>query len=421
MNRPRRRHRRNAAALISAVAILLVVAAFAALLISVHTVRLSTAEAEVHRLRAEAAALAATQLTLWEVSNDADLKAALARVVYEGDTSFEADPLFQIQGDLAGAAFHADVWPGDDTVRLKSRGTSGGAYYDRWAHMPMVLGGGQFETGFTVVGGTRTTVTLRNKYVRPVVVCSVQYRNNSVPVVPRVSGVTNNSFMVRLQNPSDKPVKPEKVCYLVMEEGVWTIGDLKCEAQTYTSTVTDHAWRWKGEKQSYGQDYKNPVVVGQVMTENDPDWSVFWCYGKYRGNPPSSKHLRTGKSVCEDNDRTRADETVGFIVFEKAHGTIAGVEFEAALGPDTIRGVQGWPPYPYWFKKRFSSAPQVALVATAGLDGSNGGWAQIHGATLATRKILFLAIDEDQIRDKERSHTTEQVGYIVFESSVAYP
>ena len=132
-------HRRNAAALVSVVEILIVVAAFAGVFLSVHSAQVSTEEAGIHRLRA-AAALAATHLTLWELGNDSDLRTAMARVVYEGDTSFEADPLIEVQGDLAGATFSVDVWPGDDTLRLKSTGVSGGVYYDRWAQMPLTLG-----------------------------------------------------------------------------------------------------------------------------------------------------------------------------------------------------------------------------------------------------------------------------------------
>jgi hypothetical protein len=52
----------------------------------------------------------------------------------------------------------------------------------------------------------------------------------------------------------------------------------------------------------------------------------------------------------------------------------------------------------------------------AGMDGYNGGWAYIHGSTFATTKSLYLSIDEDMIGDSERSHTTEQVGYVVFET-----
>jgi hypothetical protein len=131
--------RRTAAALVSMIVILVVVAAFAAVFLSVHTARLATEEHAVHRLRAQAATLAATHLTLWKLRNDTELQDSLARVIYEGDTPFAADPLFEVNGELAGATFSVDVWPGADTVRLKSTGISGGIYYERWAQIAIEL------------------------------------------------------------------------------------------------------------------------------------------------------------------------------------------------------------------------------------------------------------------------------------------
>ena len=117
----------------------------------------------------------------------------------------------------------------------------------------------------------------------------------------------------------------------------------------------------------------------------------------------------------------RANETIGFIVIEAGHGTINGVEFEASISADTVRGVTNAPPYVRDFITPFGSPPQVAVVTQAAMDGNNGGWAQTHGATQTTAASLFLSIDEDQIGDAERNHTTEQVFYVVFESPVVYP
>ncbi|OAD18631.1 hypothetical protein THIOM_005765 [Candidatus Thiomargarita nelsonii] len=78
------------------------------------------------------------------------------------------------------------------------------------------------------------------------------------------------------------------------------------------------------------------------------------------------------------------------------------------------------PPYTYTFNSVFTSAPSVALTSMAGMDGGNGGWSYTYGATMATSTTLYLAVDEDQIQDTERNHTTEQISYIVFESPVVY-
>ena len=275
------------------------------------------------------------------------------------------------------------------------------------------------EGGVVTADGTHVTVGLVNTYDSPVVVCSVQYANNTTPVVARVSNVTSTSFDLRLQNPSDQTVAAENVSYLVIEEGIWTVDGVKIEAQKYLSTVTDEDGSWVGEAQSYGQSYINPVVVGQVMSENDPAWSVFWCQGGALEDPPSPSALVTGKTVCEDTNVVRADETVGFIVFEGGHGTIGGVEFEAFLGADTVAGAGDTPPYSYTFGTAFSAAPTVAVTTMAGVDGANGAWAQTHGSTMATATTLYLSVDEDQIGDAERGHTTEQVGYTVFAAPFA--
>ena len=279
----------------------------------------------------------------------------------------------------------------------------------------------QLEASATLVGSTPVTVSLSRTFSSPVVVCTIWLGNNSVPVVPRVSNVTATSFDVRLENPSGGAVVAEYVSYIVVEEGVWTIDGVKLEAQSYLSTVTDEDGSWDGEEQSYGQGYTNPVVLGQVMTENDANWSVFWCRGTGTTSPPSSIALSTGKTVCEDPLEMRADETVGFMVIEAGHGTLGGVAYEAALGADTVQGVDNGPPFAYNFAAAFGSAPQVGLASVAGMDGNNGAWAVVYGPTPTTTTRLYLAADEDQLADSERNHTDEQVGYLVFERPVLYP
>ena len=48
------------------------------------------------------------------------------------------------------------------------------------------------------------------------------------------------------------------------------------------------------------------------------------------------------------------------------------------------------------------------------MDGLEGGWPILYGAGAVARDALGLAIDEDWYWDPERSHTTEQVAYLVF-------
>jgi hypothetical protein len=144
--------RKSAAALVSMIVILVAVAAFAGAFLNVHDTRVALEEAGVQRLRAEAAAMAATHITLRQLKTNSVLQADMARVVYEKDTAFDAPPLYEIAGDLTGTVFQIAVWPGLDSVRLRARGISDGVYYERWTQMPMrlrttdnLLLGGDFE------------------------------------------------------------------------------------------------------------------------------------------------------------------------------------------------------------------------------------------------------------------------------------
>ncbi|MCH8147333.1 MAG: hypothetical protein IH987_04965 [Planctomycetes bacterium] len=284
-----------------------------------------------------------------------------------------------------------------------------------------VGGGAQMETGTVSVGGGGTTVNLTNSYASPVIVCSVNFNNNTIPVVTRVGAVTSTSFDVRLQQAGAGTVVAETVHYIVVEEGTWTIDGVNIEAQLYLSTVTDENNSWVGEAQTYGQSYTTPVVLGQVMSENDADWSVFWDQGTSRTTPPSAGSLRTGKTVCEDSLTIRADETIGFIVIEAGSGTINGVAYESALGADTVLGVTNAPPYAYTFGSAFGSTPEVGIVTMAAVDGGNGGWAVLFGPAPLSATGMNLAIDEDTIQDLERNHISEQVNYLVFETAVVFP
>ena len=76
--------------------------------------------------------------------------------------------------------------------------------------------------------------------------------------------------------------------------------------------MTDENDNWVGEAQTYGQSYTTPVVLGQVMSENDAAWSQFWAQGATRTSPPSGTVLRTGTMGGQDTNTTRASETVGF-------------------------------------------------------------------------------------------------------------
>ena len=269
-----------------------------------------------------------------------------------------------------------------------------------------------------------TAVSLSNTYSSMVVVCSPNYDSSSAPLTPRVRNAAGSGFDLRVDRvdgSSAAPISGVPVHCVAAEEGVYNTADhgVKMEAVKYTSTVTDRAASWVGESRSYANSYTSPVVIGQVMSYNDPAFSVFWARGASRTAPPSSSTLFTGKNVAEDPNQIRADEIVGYIVIESGTGTIGALEYTAAAGSDTIRGTGNAPPYSYAIGGLTSVSS--AIVSAAAMDGNNGGWPILHGLNPVTTGGLQLSFDEDQINDPERSHTTEQVAYLVLGTTVPVP
>jgi hypothetical protein len=279
-----------------------------------------------------------------------------------------------------------------------------------------------------------TTVPLGYEYGdEMVVVCSPNYDLSAPgPAIARVRNARGSSFEVGLGRPWYGTFGGEdfsaNVYCMVVREGFYTKGEdgVNMEAVKLANfTSTDHAGSWSGQRQIYQNVYTRPVVVGQVMSPNtenppsycpglicEPDWSVFWSRGTAVTNPPSSSTLYVGRHTGEDKTG-RDPETLMYVVIESGTGTIEGLKYVAALGADTVRGMQNRPPFNYSLSGLASAS--AAIVSQAGMDATDGGWAVLYGPSAVSATRLRLAIDEDWYLHSERNHTTEQVSYIVFE------
>lgn len=276
----------------------------------------------------------------------------------------------------------------------------------------------KLETGVIKnVGSTFQTVTLPQSYASMVVVCTPVYTGADEPAVVRVQNATGNSFEVRVQNTSNTVLTDYAVHYMVVEEGVYTeaVHGVKMEAVKALSVLTARSGSWVFEPRTYQQAYTSPVVVGQVMTQNDFNWSVFWSSdGLAADAPPSATGLACGKHNGQDDvNVTRLDETIGYIVIEEGSGTIDGIDYVAAVGPDIIEGIQEAPaPWTYSLAP-LGIATEVIAVETA-QDGGDGSWMVLYGPYPIVGANVDLAQDEDQIRDTERDHTNDQAAFIAF-------
>lgn len=259
------------------------------------------------------------------------------------------------------------------------------------------------------------TVTLQNSYVNPVVVATVLTPDLSFdPVVTRVRNASGNSFDLRVQNPGGSTNDKYGVYYFVAEAGVYdaaTYG-ITMEAVTANSANTSGKSNWSTgnfEARTYGQTYSNPAILGQVMTQNDADFSVFWSSrSNSRTTPASATNFAAGKHAGEDTSLARADETVGYIVIESGTYTLPdGKIITAGNGSDIVRGMDNGAGYAYDLG---GINAEAAVLSSAAMDGGDGGWPVLKQPVDGSS--IYTAIDEDQIQDSERNHTTEQVAYL---------
>ncbi len=270
------------------------------------------------------------------------------------------------------------------------------------------------------VGGSFQAVNFENSYTSAVPSCIYNLPNTSdPPAVVRIQSVGAGSMQVRLQEPrNSSAVTSGSVFCLVAEEGVNTLADgRRVEARRVTSTVThgrnvplgNGAGTMQNVSGSFS-GFTNPMVLGQVMTFGDSDFSVFHANDcEASGNPPYLSGFADGicvtKMVAEDTT-TRGNETLGIIVIESGSGNYDGIAYTAALGGNSIDGV-GNSGASYGLGGTF----EFATATLSGLNGNNGGWAVFLGSGAVGGATLSLAIDEDQLQDTERSHIAENVAY----------
>ncbi len=281
---------------------------------------------------------------------------------------------------------------------------------------PSKIDGGVVQVDST---GLWVGVELDYDYLQPVVIATPSYGANGQPLITRIRHAEGARFelMVSRADHSTTPVGPIEVNYLVVEAGLYD----GFEAGTVVVDNPDRKGDWEGISIT-GEvgNYDAPIVVGQVLTANNTDRPVtFWARGTTPNDPPSSDAIFVGTHVGERPRGSMVPETVGYIIFESGQRSVGDIELVAGLGDDTIQGVDDNPPYTYEFTGLDDAT--FAVVSIAGMDGNDGGWTVLWGDDPVSNNGLQLAIAEENWRDDEQRHTTEQASYIVVDATGSFP
>ncbi len=266
------------------------------------------------------------------------------------------------------------------------------------------------------VGTDWQRVYLQNTYESMVVIANIIMDTpDQKPAVTRIRLAEGNSFEIKLQNPNNENFGGYGVTYTVVEEGTYTLEEhgVNLEAKKVLATSTSSSAAWLYEDRTYENAYTRPVVIGQVMSYNDEDWSVFWASANgNRAEPPTATGFSASKHVGEDSSTDRASEVIGYVVIEEGSYFVEGTYFYAAIGDDIVRGVNNTSAG-YAYSTDLSNL-ECAVMSMATMKGLDGGFPVLFSDSPFSGQDILIAIDEDQLADDERSHSAEQVSFLAF-------
>lgn len=345
--------------------------------------------------------------TIWSQTDEYDSDDGNIDVGTAGEVS-----LAQASGGVCPASTWTFDVPGDYTYNPADIEVAGGV-----AQL-VAGGGGGGSSHFIEVGQVSTdenwlTVNLTNTYTTPVVVAFHEQDNESNPVSVRVRNAGSTSFEVRLQHAGSPAANltAETISYIVVEEGIATIGSTQIEAHTLsTNVVGSSGGGWNGVSQSYSNTYgAPPIVLHQVMSDNDQDWVTTFVRSQASDDqPPTATGFEIGLNRAEAGT-THGTETIGWIAIESdLEDMVGAVSFETDITSDSIRG--NGTSATFNFDNTYSSEP-IVIGSQQEMDGVNGGW--LVANSVSTSQV-DLFVDEDEFNDGERNHTTETAAYVAF-------
>ena len=245
--------------------------------------------------------------------------------------------------------------------------------------------------------GAWHSVTLENAYVAPVVIMQPLSFNGGDPTTVRIRNVTSNGFEWQMDewDYRDGAHTTETVSYLVMESGVFQLED---GSRVEVGTVSaDHAFASVAFSRAFDEI---PVILSQAQTQADPAAVVT------RQRNASAAGFEVRLQEQQANDPVHDLETVGWVAIEPGVGMTAGVPFEAATTPDAV--THAW--YALGFAQGYGDPVLVAGVQT--LDGGDTVGLRYRNLGPTSAEVF---LEEEKSRDTEVAHTTEVVGYLVFD------
>jgi hypothetical protein len=240
-------------------------------------------------------------------------------------------------------------------------------------------------------------IAFENAYVAPVVIMQPLSDNGGDPTTVRLRNVRSTGFEWQMDewDYRDGAHTTETVAYLAVESGLFELEDgTRVEAGTVS---VDHGFAPVVFAQPFPQ---TPVILSQAQTAGDPAAVVT------RQRSASASGFEVQLQEQEANDPVHGLETVGYLAIAPGPGMTGGVAFEADLTADAVTHA--------WHTLAFSDSYSDP-VFLAGLQTRDGGdTAGLRYRNLGSTAVEVF-VEEEKSRDTEVNHTTEVVGYLVFD------
>ncbi|MGH1432517.1 MAG: DUF6701 domain-containing protein [Neptuniibacter sp.] len=279
----------------------------------------------------------------------------------------------------------------------------------------------QWEGGsIDVAVGTTETINFNQTYTDPVIFLMAETDNPDPTAVRVVSIGTTSAQIVAVEPPDEDQSGSETVKFLVAEKGTYDLtGGVKIEVGEVDVSAVQHGSGVSGSESwqtiNFSQSFSaTPVLLTQIMSNNNDSGSYTspWVYSATRNLDSSQFQSAIGRAEVGAGSVTLAESYAYLAVDEGAvpdfvnTGSGLTVTAEAIATGDTVTGDCRT----ISLTQSYSDPPDYVAVINS-LDGGDGSWARGCDSTTTT---VSVEVDEDTYRDGERSHTTEDVGVLVF-------
>ena len=247
-------------------------------------------------------------------------------------------------------------------------------------------------------------VEFKRQFTDPVVTAKLRTANDFDPAVVRVDGVDGNGFSVRVQEwdyLDGERLVAERIAYLVVERGRYRVTeDSWIEAGHVETSRIDDLENGQYVAMRFGASFGEvPVVLTTVASAFEAEAVTT------RQRNVTTEGFEFKLQEQEANAQKHSSERIDYLAWEPSAGEIEGLLFEVGRTGDMITHKPTVIPYTV----PFDDVPLV-LGDMQRTDGGDTASVRCDEGDAAS---VGVWIEEEQSKDTETNHTSEDVGYLV--------